>query len=307
MLYMQTRRFAEAWDLAETAMHSPANRAHYRRYFSAGCRPWEGGPLDGRRLHVIGDQGVGDQIMFCQFLRKLGRFGPDRVYAYIDARLVGLFERWFDADTGIGFTTYPPAPAFDERDLKIALSSLPNYTARSESDFSRTPFLTGIPAGRKFSEERGRPVFGLSWWSSGVAGADRSLDPAELARALLAQDADFLSLQYNPRGAGTARLKRLMGDRLIVLDGLDCTDDFIGMAQTIVRLDGVVSIPNTTVHIAGATGAPTGVLLPEEPSWRYISRDDRTIWYGDHVRLYDVRETSDLEARIGSFIRRAAG
>jgi len=302
MLYMQTRRFAEAWDLAETAMHSPANRAHYRRYFSAGCQPWEGGPLDGRRLHVIGDQGVGDQIMMSQFLKNLGRFRPERVCVYLDPRLNGLFERWFRTDMDIGFLAWPREPAFDRHDRKLALSSLPNHTMREAGDFPRKPFLTGIPVREPLSGPAGRAVFGLSWWSSGLAGAERSLDLEELAAALLDQEADFLSLQYAPEAAGAARLKGLMGDRLIVREDLDCTNDFIGMAETVRRLRGVVSVPNTTVHIAGAVGAATGVLLPAEPSWRYVSNDDRMIWYGDHIALLKQREGVDLKTRIGTFI-----
>jgi ADP-heptose:LPS heptosyltransferase len=48
--------------------------------------------------------------------------------------------------------------------------------------------------------------------------------------------------------------------------------------------DLVVSVANTTVHLAGALGRPTIGLLPYFPGWRWLSKGRHCLWY-DSVNL----------------------
>jgi len=60
---------------------------------------------------------------------------------------------------------------------------------------------------------------------------------------------------------------------------VDNREDLDGLAALIEACDEVVSIGNATAHLAGALGKRTTVLLPEAPSWRWLARDDQTLWY----------------------------
>jgi hypothetical protein len=195
-LLWRLRRFSEVRDLAEAKQNSPTNRSGYARYFGAECTAWAGEPLEGRRLHVIADQGVGDQIMFTQFLPRVGAFGPGRVAVHLDPRLVPLFRDGYRCDLDLEFL--PLQATIDRRptDAKVSLSSLPNYLVRSAADFARKPFLSIEPATRDIRGGDSRPVYGLSWWSAGLASEARSLEVEALAEALLTTGARFVSLQY---------------------------------------------------------------------------------------------------------------
>jgi tetratricopeptide (TPR) repeat protein len=298
------RRFEGLRELAEARMHSPTNQAEYARYRATQCKAWTGGSLQGRRLHVIADQGVGDQIMFTQFLRRLGDFNPAQVIVYLDRRLVPLFREAYRSDFEMTFESFAMQIDCRPTDMKTSLSSLPNYLVRSIKDFARTPFLSVTSEDGDFRGGDFRPVFGLSWWSAGLASKARSLDVDELADVLRTTEARYFSLQYRPADAGIERLKQLLGDQLLVSDELDCTNDFVRLAKTCLRLDGILTVDQALVHVAGAVGAPVDVLLPPNPNWRYGSPDGTMLWYGDHVRLIRHTGSESLKSRIDSFLAR---
>ena len=56
------------------------------------------------------------------------------------------------------------------------------------------------------------------------------------------------------------------------IDSLKSLGDF---AAQVAAVDLVISIDNTTVHMAGALGVPAATLLPFVPDWRWLRhRDD---------------------------------
>ena len=66
------------------------------------------------------------------------------------------------------------------------------------------------------------------------------------------------------------------------IDSLKSLDDF---ASQVAALDLVISIDNSTVHVAGALGQSVWTLLQHVPDWRWqLDRSD-TPWYPS-VTLY---------------------
>tara|TARA_B100000686_G_C16070153_1_gene608965 strand:- start:283 stop:537 length:255 start_codon:yes stop_codon:yes gene_type:complete len=51
------------------------------------------------------------------------------------------------------------------------------------------------------------------------------------------------------------------------------------LAAQINCLDLVVSVANTTAHIAGALGIKTYVLLPYVADWRWQNKGEKCPWY----------------------------
>ena len=47
----------------------------------------------------------------------------------------------------------------------------------------------------------------------------------------------------------------------------------------------MISIDNSTVHMAGTVGTPTFVMLPAVPDWRWQTSADDSLWYAG-MRLY---------------------
>ena len=60
------------------------------------------------------------------------------------------------------------------------------------------------------------------------------------------------------------------------IDPLTSLDDF---AAQVAAMDLVISIDNTTVHMAGALGTPVWTLLPVVPDWRWRMHGSESLWY----------------------------
>jgi hypothetical protein len=66
------------------------------------------------------------------------------------------------------------------------------------------------------------------------------------------------------------------------VDPLRSLDDFA--AQT-AAMDLVLSVDNSTVHMAGALNVPVWALLPAVPDWRWLLGRTDSPWYSS-VRLF---------------------
>jgi ADP-heptose:LPS heptosyltransferase len=78
--------------------------------------------------------------------------------------------------------------------------------------------------------------------------------------------------------------------------------DFSDTAALCSLMDVVISVDTSVVHVSGALGTPTWVLLAECPDWRWLlGREDSPRY--DSVRLYrqDVRgDWTNVFAKISA-------
>jgi hypothetical protein len=117
----------------------------------------------------------------------------------------------------------------------------------------------------------------------------RSLTFAQCLPWLTARNCRFVCLQRGDCAEEVAAAKRL-GARLDWWpQALQDTDEF---AALIAALDRVVSVDNSTVHLAGALGQRCWVLLSHAPDWRYPWRGETMSWYPS-VRLFRQARPGD--------------
>lgn len=69
------------------------------------------------------------------------------------------------------------------------------------------------------------------------------------------------------------------GVELVMDDGVDQIVDLDGFAAQVAAMDLVVTIDNTTAHLAGALGVPVWLLLPFGPDWRWGAEGSGSVWY----------------------------
>jgi ADP-heptose:LPS heptosyltransferase len=102
------------------------------------------------------------------------------------------------------------------------------------------------------------------------------------------------------------RVSKATGLDILDLEEIDNFSDIDGLAALISICNDVVSIDNSTVHLSGALGVNTKVLLPLSPDERWGLDDSDSYWY-DHLALYR-QELADnwsapLERLIGDLNR----
>ena len=134
---------------------------------------------------------------------------------------------------------------------------------------------------------------GLSWrgGTPGTRASERSIPLRDLAACVAGPGRELVSLQYGDTRAEVEGVNAELGCsvRWFPREELDDFEAFAGLVQS---LDVVVSVQNTTVHTAGAVGAPCLALLPRVPEWRYMAEGEAMPWYRS-VRLLRQPERGD--------------
>lgn len=250
---------------------------------------WTGQP--GKKVLLWSEQGVGDEIMFSSVIPDI--FGQcSDLIVQCDTRLIPLFKRSFSPK--IRFRSRNELVNESEYEFHISMgSALGIFRKRlscfenSASSFLKcdTAVLTQIRSALNVSGSD--KLIGISWTTQSTKRASqlRNIDLRELAGALQRPGVVLVSLQYGEVSHEIAQLKEVYGLSLNELPTINNRENIDGLSALISACDHVVSIDNATVHLAGALGVDTRVLLPCNPDWRWGIEKKASYWYRS-VALY---------------------
>ena len=253
------------------------------RYKNVFKYPANASSLSGKTVALIGEQGIGDVIMFISILPDLISLGA-HITLYANMRLSSLIKNSFPE---IEF--YPVDSAnshIDKFDYILPVGDLPVFFRSERTQFPGSPYLN--PSKKAVEFIRQHYVFdktkfniGVAWrgGSPGTASIYRTLDLKTIAQCFSAQPIELYSLQYKENKTellefnkvGPYSITRFMDEEL---------DDVDHLAALISQLDLVVTVQNTNVHLSGALGKPCIALLPFSPEWRYGMEGNSMVWYG---------------------------
>jgi ADP-heptose:LPS heptosyltransferase len=180
--------------------------------------------------------------------------------------------------------------------------SLPNLFRPTTASFAATtsPYLVADPMERRRLRARyadGRRLIGLAWHTtSRKTGRERSIDLSLLAPLFAALDIRWISLQYGDPDALENQVVAANAPILIdrSVDQLSNIDLF---AAQIAAMDMVITIDNSTAHLAGALGVPVWVLLPFARDWRWLRARDDSPWYPT-MRLFRQSQRGDWQSVV---------
>jgi tetratricopeptide (TPR) repeat protein len=308
-------RIGEGW-AAYAARLSP-DFAPAPRFDLPGVRWRVDQPLTDRALLVVGEQGLGDEVMFANVLPDvLDALGPDgRLTLAVEPRLVSLFQR--------SFPTARVAPHATDQSVKPALRSAPFIDSRDGIELwapmgdllgtfrgslaafhVREAYLIPDPARvthwRRWlaTLPQGRKV-GLLWKSLKLGGERRRwFAPFEAwAPVFQAADCVFVNLQYGDCAAEIAAARDRFGTTLWTPPGLDLKDDLDGVAALSEALDEVIGFANATTNLAGAVGARLSLIVGPAP-WPCLG-SGRYPWY-PQARVFAAAGFDDWGRVLGA-------
>jgi Flp pilus assembly protein TadD len=290
--------------------------------FRAPGRRWTPeAKLDGARLLVLGEQGVGDQIMFASLLPDvLAAVGPrGGLSVALDPRLAGLVGRSLPGVDILPLATElvggrahhrAPAAAGVPPNVWAPIASLPQRFRRRLEDFpDRSGFLVPDPDAvarwRAWLGE-GPPAVGLSWRSR-AKPAERRRAGADLAAwrpILQTPGVRFVALQYGQTAGELEEARALAAGEVLAPPGLDLFNDLDGLAALCVALDLVVATPNATGLLAAACGAPAW-LLDSPLTWRRLGTGGYP-WH-PRARSFPAAAGGNWEAAIAAIAAELRG
>lgn len=285
----------EGWDEYEARLHHQFGDV---THFLVDRPRWSpDDDLAGRSLLVIGEQGLGDEVLFANLLPDVVKaLGPNgRLSIALEPRLVGLYQRSFPQAHVGAHATYSASgrtvrlvPFVEDQatiDLWTPMGSLLREFRRSTAAFPQAPGYLAADPGRVAHWRRaleaapaGKKV-GLLWKSLVKAGArQRYFSPFEQWAPLLAtRGVSFVNLQYGDCEEEIEQARRELGVDIWTPPGIDLKQDLDDVAALACALDLTVGFSNATFNLAGACGAPVW-LITSPGSWPRLGAQNYP-WY----------------------------
>ncbi|MGE4221392.1 MAG: tetratricopeptide repeat protein [Alphaproteobacteria bacterium] len=245
---------------------------------------WQGEPLAGRAILLWQDEGVGDVLCFGTLIPALLAQGA-RIRVECDARLIAMLERAFPG-LDCRARQVPADPALAEgMALQCPFSELPRHLiADMETVVPPAAQVAADPARAAAARARyaalgPEPKIGISWATHNLRWPDKTASLAGWAPVLRCPGVRFVNLQYGDHAAEIAAAEARFGIAIHSDPAVDQKRSLEDFAAQIAALDLVISISCTTVHVAGALGVPTWVMLPNTPDWRHGLVRPASPWY----------------------------
>jgi tetratricopeptide (TPR) repeat protein len=234
---------------------------------------WRGEPLDGKRILLEANQGLGDTIMFARFVASVHDRGG-RVMLRAQPALDELLSCLSGLDRFVSRDDAVP-----QADVWFPLVDLPAVLGKGAARGPwPSPYLSAAP--ERIAHwapqlaESGRARVGIAWAGNPTHPDDRNRSlPLKALFGPLSKlrDIEFISLQL---GDAQAQAKWVPAIRSDIDVG-----NFADTAAVLSHLDLVISVDTSILHLAGALGRPAWGLLAYAPDWRWMLTRSDSPWY----------------------------
>ncbi len=272
-------RLEEAWPHYEYRLHP---RCSQRVYFAVNAPEWKGEDLTGKTLLFVGEQGLGDEIIYSSLVPDLiQRVGPTgRLMIACDHRLVPLLRRSFPGvhvetelhtkhnATPVRIVSWAEGPL--KADYYTPMAVPLKYLRNSLDDFpANRAFLKPDPDRVRFWQDRlaalgPGPYVGICWRSMLMTTQRKKFYTAlEVWRPLLEMtEPKFISLQYGDCRDEIEHVRKTQGVVIHAFEDLDLKNNLDDNAALCAALDLVVSAATAAVALAAGTGTESWILTP---------------------------------------------
>lgn len=258
---------------------------------------WSGEDLQGKTLLLIGEQGLGDEVMFAECIPDvIDRLGPNgKLLLACENRLVPLFQRSFPSATvGPQYNSVvnatqtrlaPWASKSGPLDFYAPIGAGLAATRPNVASFGRNgaylkPNPETVQVWRKRLDEMGPGLkIGVCWRSQWLNTQRKKFySQIELwAKALNIPGLHCVNLQYGDCAAELQDARDNHGLMIANFDDLDLKNDLDGNAALCAALDLVISAPTAAAALAAATGTETWFLVASA-GWPQLGTDHYP-WY----------------------------
>ncbi len=299
--YLLDGQFENGWPLFEMRRQYQASFLSIQSKLEVPKMPlWLGKEsLQGKRLLVMSEQGLGDSIQFVRYMLDLKALGAC-VVLQTPSSLIELFKSVDGVSQLIASNQDKPLC-----DFYVPMMSLP---------LALGTFVKGIPAAtpylrasetllEKWRAKLGpktKPRVGLVW-SGGVrtdqpwswAVNQRRNVPLHLLKSFKHSGVEFISIQKGALAQQELVELRAQGwDGPELIDPMADVGDFSETAALIEQLDLLISVDTSCAHLAGALGKPVWLLNRFDTCWRWQLGKQDTPWYPS-MKIYRQERLDD--------------
>ena len=299
--------YERGWAEYENRLKLKMAESHYLTNRLQGLA-WNGSPaaIKDKVLLVRSEQGMGDTIQFCRYVKYLAKMGA-KVILQVQKPLYQLLQ---DLE-GVGLLIHEghPLPVFD---LYCNLMSLPFLLRTTiETIPSEIPYLKASPDKvREWDERLGPRINGVKRvglvWSGGfrpdrpdlwLLNKRRNIELSKL-KGFRTEGIEFHSLQKGELPEAELVVLYLQSwDGPNIVNHADQLTDFTETAALLENLDLLISVDTSTAHLAGALGKPVWLMNRFDTCWRWFLDRDDSPWYPS-FRIFRQKGYDDWSAVI---------
>ena len=276
MVELQMGYFHKGWKNHEARL----NLEKYIFYTPAsekmGVRWHRKNSSDDKELLVFGEQGLGDVIQMSRYVKALKDEGINVTF-HVNANLSPLFK----AMPEIADSVVTERPR--NYNQYVSVMSLPY---EFDTDLNSIPELPKVDLPEsdmlRWRDELGeKTVQRIGIVNSGnpkhLNDFNRSIKLEELLRALPIENEYYL-LHKDVRKDDLEYIhSTICKHKVFVLN--EKINHFIDTACLCELMDIVIGVDTSVIHLAGALGKKTILLLPYVPDWRWMLEGEQTPWY----------------------------
>jgi Flp pilus assembly protein TadD len=259
----------EGWKHHLWRQHKARDRANRPEVFPAR--------LDGKRILLRGEYGLGDILFFLRFVPELRERGaavalelPPQL-----ARLEPLLAERIEIaqPTAAEWTVW----IADLPSLLQTEHTPGAFRLRADSDGRARLSALGPPpylgvTWRAGTDLRRRPEFGVD-----QRVLSKEIPPALLGHALRGWTGTLISLQRAPVADELEAFRRAAGASVHDLSTVN--EDLLEALGVLAGLDEYVAVSNTNIHLFAGIGRTARVLVPYPPEWRWMRREGQSDWF----------------------------
>ncbi len=263
--------------------------------------PRDDAGLDGRRVFIHAEQGIGDELFFLRFLPLLRKQGVSRVTYRATTKIAPLLANVAGIDR-LAEPDERPVPG----DFVCSVGDLPLLLdATSPAGTPPAVALTTRPESvadmRRALAACGAPPYIGVTWRAGVKGNELVLykeSPiGHMARMLRDIPATILVLQRLPHENELQAFRDGLGRPM--QDFTDLNDRLDDMLALLSLMDDYIGVSNTNMHLRAGVGKTARVLVPAPPEWRWMAEGKESPWFPGFT-VYRQEYNGGWEAAFGA-------
>ncbi len=236
--------------------------------------------ITGKNILVYSDCGLGDTIMFARYLPELSK-KVNNITLQTDKELVKILKDSFPEINIISKGIMPPDYDFviPMMDLSLAL----------KKDFSDIPFKDSylkVEDDKRFDNleilKTQKKRIGLFWQGNKHILKNRSISFELISRFFENKNINFYSFQIDVEAKESENFYNLK----------KYIKDYSDTALLLNKMDLLITVDSSIVHMAGAIGKRTYLILPCTAEWRWFKDEKNTLWYNS-VELFRQKNSND--------------
>jgi hypothetical protein len=310
--YLKMGNLEKGWDYYEggfSPMVPIAGARSPNRSFKVP--KWNGETLEGKRLLIWREQGLGDELLFGSCLHELQELNADQIIIECDHRLAPVFARSFPTYVvrSQSYFAQSRESTYNDFDFHLPIASLMKFFRRKVQDFERGgPYI--IPNNELVEEFQTRlapfkdkPLVGICW-RSGKLSPVRNLSYTVLEDWLPILKCDkvrVVSLQYGDAEVEIQEIESKHGIEIIRLSDINQRDELDKVFALMSCLDLVISVNTAPLRMASAIGIP--VLSVEGRGWTRLgdAEGKASLWFENNL-LVEPDESGRFDSRMAELL-----